>query len=261
MHRVIIPVDFSETALSAARFTAHMLAGKKDALAILYHNYEQEDDYDIVKSFMETLKHDLLQKGDAAVEYEIEKGGNLIDNLDRIARARKATLIAMGITGKSELQQVLIGSNTLKMVDRRVCPVMIIPTSAVYSPIKNVAFASDFKDVGNSTPVRLINSVLEMFDPQLHIVNVVPVQETSLTPEKEEAKKTFVEMFRNYSPDFYFISMNDFQLAIDNFIKDQQIDMLLTIPRHQSNDNNLLKASHTRKLAYHSRIPILAAHQ
>ena len=35
MHRVIIPVDFSETSMNAARFTAQMLAGKKDALAVL----------------------------------------------------------------------------------------------------------------------------------------------------------------------------------------------------------------------------------
>src|ERR1700755_1810140 len=108
MHRVLIPVDFSETALSAARYTANMLAGKKDTLAILYHCYEHEDDRDVVKSFMATLRHDLIARGDTAVEYEIELGGNLIDNLEKKAREREATLIAMGITGKSALQQALI---------------------------------------------------------------------------------------------------------------------------------------------------------
>lgn len=261
MHRVIIPVDFSETALSAARYTALMLAGKKDALAILYHNFEQEDDYYIVRSFMETLRNDLLQKGDAAVEYVIERGGNLIDNLERMAKSREATLIAMGITGKSVLQQALIGSNTLKMVDRRVCPIMIIPTSASYHPIQNVAFASDFKDVKNTTPVELIKRVLEMFGPRLHIVNIVPEQDAADNPDKEQARKDFLEMFRDYSPEFYFITMNDFQKGIDHFVKDHPIDILLTIPRHQSNELGVLKnSSHTRRLAYHSRIPVLAAH-
>lgn len=261
MHRVLIPVDFSETALNAARFTANMLAGKKDALAVLYHNYEHDDDYDVVKAFMETLKKDLKLRGDTSVEYEIEKGGSLIDNLERVATKREATLISMGITGKSAIQQVLVGSNTLKMVDKKVCPVMIIPTNAVYSPITNVAFASDFKDVGTSTPVRLINTVLEMFRPQLHIVNVRSENDPEPGEIAEKAKEVFKEMFNEYSPDFYFIKMNDFQTAIDKFIIDKKIDILLTIPRHQSNDSSLLRGSHTKKLAYHSVIPILAAHQ
>ncbi len=260
MHRVIIPVDFSETALNAARFTAHMLADKKDALAILYHNYEQDDDYDVVKSFMETLRHDLKIKGDCHVEYEIEKGGNLIDNLERVANARQATVIAMGITGKSALQQVLIGSNTLRMVDRKVSPVMIIPTSATYTRIKNVAFMSDFKDISTSTPSKMINAVLEMFEPTLHILNVIPTQESADSSLQEQGKEEFMKMFSNYSPAFYFLANDDFQDATDKFVLEHQIDLLLTIPRHESSNINVLKSSHTRKLAYHSHIPILAAH-
>jgi nucleotide-binding universal stress UspA family protein len=261
MHRVIIPVDFSETALSAARYTANMLAGKKDALAILYHFYEHEDDRDVVKSFMETLKNDLLVRGDTSVEYEIEMGGTLIDNLEKKANSRDATLIAMGITGKSAMQQALIGSNTLRMVDRKVCPVLIIPTSAVYSPIKKVAFASDFQNVKTSTPTQMINAVLEMFNPALHIINVSREPVDQHSAEIQSAKKEFSEMFQDYSPDFVFLTRDDFQHAIDQFVKENSIDLLLTIPRHQANDNSVFKASHTRKLAYHSQIPILAAHQ
>ena len=40
MHKVIIPIDFSETSLNAARFTAQMLAGKDNTTAIIYNNYE-----------------------------------------------------------------------------------------------------------------------------------------------------------------------------------------------------------------------------
>lgn len=261
MHRVIIPVDFSETALSAARYAANMLAGKKDTLAILYHHYEHEDDRDVVKSFMETLKKDLIARGDASVEYDIEMGGTLIDNLEKKANSREATLIAMGITGKSAMQQALIGSNTLRMVDRKVCPVLIIPTSAVYSPIKNVAFASDFNNVMGSTPVKMINDVLEMFSPHLHIVNVNSGPANEEDAEIKAAKNEFSQMFQSYSPDFYFLADENFQHAIDQFVKEHSIDLLLTIPRHQMNDNSVFKASHTRKLAYHSHIPILAAHQ
>ena len=61
MHRVIIPVDFSETSLNAARFAARMLAGKKDAVAILYNNYESADDHDITINYLDSLKKEFIQ--------------------------------------------------------------------------------------------------------------------------------------------------------------------------------------------------------
>jgi hypothetical protein len=61
MHRVIIPVDFSETSLKAARFAAQMLAGKKDAVAMLYTNYESEDDHDISVNYIESLKKEVSE--------------------------------------------------------------------------------------------------------------------------------------------------------------------------------------------------------
>ena len=92
--------------------------------------------------------------------------------LEKTARHRKADLIIMGITGKSAIAQVFFGSNTLKMAERKVCPVLIIPESATFSPIKNVMLTSDFKNTVESTPSGLIKGFLDVFKPQLHIVNV-----------------------------------------------------------------------------------------
>ena len=61
MQRVIIPVDFSETSLNAARFTANMLANKENAIAVLYTNYESADDHDITINYQQSLKKEFLQ--------------------------------------------------------------------------------------------------------------------------------------------------------------------------------------------------------
>ncbi len=261
MHRVIIPVDFSETSLNAARFAAQMLAGKKDAVAILYNNYETAGDYDVAMMYQESLKREFLAQGVAAVEYENEMGGDLIQNISRLAHTTRATLIVMGITGKSVVRQAMFGSNTLKLVDQNLYPVMIIPPDAVYKGISNVALASDFKDVEATTPSALISSVLDLFQPVLHILNVSKDHYVSLSDEIKEGKEKFKAMFKDFKTEFYFLTMNDFYQAVDQFVKDFNIDVLLTIPKHQSNAISLFKASHTKRLAYHSRIPILAAHE
>ncbi len=261
MQRIIIPVDFSETSMNAARFSASMLSGIPDTLVILYHNYTNDNDYDIHKTYIEALQQELLDKGDNAVEYELEKGGDLIDNLDRLAHTRRATMIAMGITGRSGLQRKFIGSNTLRTVDRSIYPVMIIPPDANFSSIKNVAFASDLVDVENSTPSVLINAVLQLFKPKLHVVNVNPEHYISVSDEARQQEEKLAEMFAPYEKQFHYLTMNDFQDALSTFLTDHDIDMLITIPRHHSGQSSIWENSNTRRLAYHSHIPILTAHQ
>jgi hypothetical protein len=195
------------------------------------------------------------------VECEREMGGDLIDNISRLAHTIRATLIVMGITGKSAIRQAMFGSNTLKLIDRNLYPVMIIPPDARYDGIKNVAFASDFKNVEVVTPSALITSVLEMFNPKLHIVHVNKEVYVSLPEEMQTEKEKLKNMFSRFNTEFYFLTMNDFFEAMDRFIKDYAIDVIITIPRHQSNATSIFKTTHTKRLAYHSHIPILAAHE
>lgn len=261
MHRVIIPVDFSQTSLNAARYASQMLVGKKDAVAVLYNNYETADDHDICLNYLESLKREFIKAGVETVELVQEMGGDLIDNIARLAHTTRATLIVMGISGKSAVKQAMFGSNTLKLVDKNLYPVMIIPPDAVYTGIKNVAFASDFKRINETTPSELINAVLEMFNPMLHIVNVNKDHYVSITEEIQSGKEEFKKMFSEWKTEFYFIARDDFFEALDDFVKDYSIDVVITIPRHQSNSTSLVKSTHTKQLVYHSHIPILAAHE
>jgi nucleotide-binding universal stress UspA family protein len=261
MHRVIIPVDFSETSLNAARFTAGMLAGKEDTLAVLYTNYDNADDHDIAINFQESLKQEFLKSGVKQVDCENEMGGDLIDNISRLAHTMRATLIVMGITGKSAIRAAMFGSNTLKLIDRNLYPVMIIPPDASYKSLSNVAFASDFKNVEEMTPAELINSVLEIFNPKLHIFHVTKDINTLDNPEIKDQRIVFEKMFNRFDIHFHFLVKKDFYSATDQFVRDYNIDMMITIPKHQTNSMSLFKSSHTKRLAYHSHIPILAAHE
>lgn len=261
MHRVIIPVDFSETSLNAARYASQMFSGKDDVVVILYNNYESHDDLDVCINYQESLKKEFIRAGVKNVQCEREMGGDLIDNISRMAHTLRATLILMGITGKSAIRAAMFGSNTLKLIDKNLYPVMIIPPDAKYKGLSNVAFASDFKNVEDVTPSDLISAVLEMFNPKLHIIHVNKEVYVSLPAELQEGKNKLAGMFSRFNSEFYFITMNDFFDAIDTFVKDYNIDVLITVPKHQSNATSIFKTTHTKRLAYHSHIPILAAHE
>ena len=62
MKTVIIPVDFSETALNAARYAAEMLSGNPDTNIILYNLYHHDDEYEMSGAYLDSLKNELLEK-------------------------------------------------------------------------------------------------------------------------------------------------------------------------------------------------------
>jgi nucleotide-binding universal stress UspA family protein len=261
MITVLVPTDFSATANNAVRYAAQMLKGVYEAKLIVYHVYEKSDEKETTEEHLVKLKEDLQNANYIKVETHCEESNDFIGSLERLARHLAADLIVMGITGKTRIEQVFFGSNTLKMVERNICPVMIIPPAAQFTQIQNVAFASDFKEVEKSIPFVPIKKVLNLFSPALHVVNVNSDHYVSLTEEFLTQRSNLMTMFNEYRPEFYFIGTFDVQETLIQFTHDKNIDLLITIPRHRSMFTGMFKSSTTKKLAYESAIPILAAHE
>ncbi len=70
-----------------------------------------------------------------------------------------------------------------------------------------------------------------------------------------------LDLFKEYTQEFYFIGMNDFHEAIEQFVIDKSIDLIVTIPRFHTGITSIFKSSATKKLVFHSSVPVLAAHE
>jgi nucleotide-binding universal stress UspA family protein len=261
MKTVIVPVDFSLVSYNAADYAAEMLAGVPEANLVLYHMYEKDSDQELAERQVGQLKEDLGKRSLVKTETVLVKGDDLINEIERVVHHRHADFVIMGITGKSGLEQVFMGSNVLKLIDKKVCPVLIVPPDAKFDGVKNVAVASDFKDVRTTTPSGPIKAVLEMFHPMLHVVNINSQHYVALTEEFQKERAVMKEMFSDYENEFYFIGISNFYEAIEQFIIDKNIDILITIPRQHSFLRGMFKGGHTKKLAYHTHIPLLAVHE
>lgn len=258
---IIIPVDFSSTSLNAAHFAAKMLPAQTEASLILYHVYQEESEEQEVSFKLRSLKEQLLETNLVKVEWLAELSYDFIESLDRKVRHLNADLIVMSISEKSKLEQVVDPSNSLRMIEKNLCPVLVIPPDVSFHQIKNVAVASDFKNVQTSIPIVPVKRILSLFNAGLHIVNVNSEIYVSLNEGYLEQRTQMLEMFKEFNPEFYFITAYDFHDALRQFIKDKNIDLVLTFPRKHSFINNLFKGSNTKKLVYESSIPVLAAHE
>jgi nucleotide-binding universal stress UspA family protein len=261
MQTVIVPVDFSDTSLNAATYAAQLLTGYYGVNMILHHVYEKTSQAEEANQKLEELKISLQEAGIVKIEIFAEKGSDFIAELEKLARHRHAELIVMGITGRSSMGQTFIGSNTLKMVGQKICPVLIIPSGAVYHPVKNVLLTSDFKNVESNIPSVPVKKILKAFQPNLHIVNVDSEHYVALTEEYQAEKTKLKEMFNEFNPEFYFLGMNDVDEAINQFAKDKKVDFVIIVHKEQTLLSSLFVKSHTKKLIYQSPIPVLALHE
>ena len=261
MNTVIVPVDFSPTSLHAANYAAQLLTGHYGVTMVLYHSYSKASEAEAAQKSLEELKDQLMKDNIVKIEVLAHEEDDFVDGLARAARHRVANLVIMGITGRSALAQVFFGSNTLKMVETKACPVLIVPENAPFSPLKNVMLTSDFKNTLNTTPSGPIKDFLDAFRPQLHIVNVDKEHFISLTENYEKEKQELKQLFADYNPEFYFMRLYDVDEAINLFAESRNIDLIIAIQKNHSFIEKMLTGSRTKKLSYHSKLPILVMHE
>lgn len=268
MKKFLIPIDFSETSVNAAKYAISLVSGNADTHLIFYHVYskinlatlsskEEGSRFKISERTLEGLKSELNPSGALFISCVVEEG-SFVENLSEYILGNKVDLIIMGITGSSRIKQVFMGTNTLNVVRSVNCPVMIIPPQAAYSGIKKVVFTSDFKDVARTTPFDSIKVVLNFFKPELYILNVDEDHYVELSEEYKVEKKSMETNLQEFHPDYAFMRSYDFVDGINSFIETRNIDAIITLPRKKGFISQLFKTSHTKMLAYHSKVPIIA---
>jgi nucleotide-binding universal stress UspA family protein len=275
MKTFLVPTDFSETSKNAARYAAHISKQYPDVEIILYNVSDKfatgsdsspvEDDQHarrkIMELALESIKNDLSSITPANIKCVAEEDDDFLDALDRFSRHNSVDMIVMGITGSTRLEQIFMGSNTLKIINRKTCPVMIVPPHALYKGIQDIMMTSDFKDVERTTPVKALKGVLDLFKSNLHVVNVDQEHYVELTDEYKAERAKLESILQAYNPQFYFIRLYDFVDTVNQFVEDKEIDLIITIPKNHSFLSGMFRSSYTKKLAYHSHVPIIAIHE
>ena len=261
MTTVIVPVDFSETSLNAARYATNMLSSSDGSTVILYHGFSKSSEESEITDRLELLKAELSKTSKVKIEVLAFHDSDFVEGLEKTARHRNANLIVIGVKGKSSLSHHFFGSNTLRLTQTTVCPVMVIPENAGFTKMDHVMLASDFKDTYNTTPSAPIKEFLNLHKPQLHIVNVDKNHYVSLTEKYEKEKESMKKLLEEFDPEFYFMRIYDVDEALDMFAKDRDIDVIIAIKKHHSFMQDLFHNNRTKRLTYHSHTPILVIHE
>lgn len=261
MRTVLVPVDFSDTSINAATYATKMLTGVYGVNMLLYHVYEKPEHALVAGQELKRLKANLFEIGIVKTQTHCDEGHDFVRCLEKYARENKTDWIIMGITGKNKIEQTLIGSNTLKIIDKKLCPLLIVPPGAKFNKLKNIALASDFIHAPSPAIAGIIRRLLSDFFARLHVVNVNPAHHVSITDAYQKVKNEMNELFKGYEHAFHFIGLYDLPETMNMFVNDHDIDMIITMPKDHSWFRTLLGSSNTKRMGYQSTVPVLAIHQ
>jgi len=282
MNTIIIPTDFSTTAANAAVYAVHFAHQVKAGRLLLFHAYElpvaldplmpgvqmlELDSYkDTAIHNLEAFKMELLAKFpntnlvvDSVVEY-----GSITGGLELIASREKIELIIMGITGGGALEETLIGSNTISVAGALGVPVLIIPPKSTFVKVENIMLACDFNHPDKFIPVNLIRQLINDTKAKLLVFNIEVDLEESVKKYPASvmgegfAVHTLLEEFK---PEYFFIKNKEYVDGVNEFADSHQANIIITIPKRHTFFEKLFIKSSTKRLAFHTHLPLLVVHK
>lgn len=271
MNRIIlVPTDFSENALLAARFAVSLAAHAGLEVCILhayrpFHSAFQgeaanESDRERARQEAETQMKAFLDS--LAVPVKAPKTvlveENLPEAVDRILSDSAVAVVVMGTTGASGLKHHLLGSNTFAVASTlKQVPLIVVPPGTVRFSLEKVAFFTDFNQ-GDLSTVALLRSVLDNSESTFKLIHFG-------RPEEREAKE---EKLRDWAGvlarkadlqtlPFRFIAGQEGVEAVEQL--DEDFDLLaLTLVEHGFFER-LFSKSMARELIHQSKLPVFLA--
>jgi nucleotide-binding universal stress UspA family protein len=275
MKTILVPTDFSNTARNAAKYALALGNQIKATRIVLYNAFQAPISVDPMVPTVQLLDMDLMKKSSEEglaqfkTELKAEPFGNiemdtfseynvLTGGINDLAKAVAADFIVMGITGGGAVTETLIGSNAVSVSLHSTIPVIIVPPEASFKKINQVLLACDFKQVLETTPVKPLKLLLENTGAALHILHVNTSAEKAIDVSFESM--VLDSLLKTNNPQYHFVENESFTLGINQFADSNNIDLIITIPKKHGFFDSIFKKSHTKRLAFHSHLPLMVMH-
>ncbi|MBE2229542.1 MAG: universal stress protein [Chitinophagaceae bacterium] len=276
MKRILVPTDFSPNADKAIDY-AVQVAKRNEATLYLIHACDHLDPLYLENTLSKSAYSQAI--ADAAFEklemrrQSIEETENLLVNiqlysgpvLDTIlvaAEEHKAELIIMGTLGITGLRDKIFGSKTAALIAGSGIPVLAIPLEYDWSQPHRFLLA--IRDPDEAIP--LTDPVFELaglFNAEMHIAIFTDKDEAGaldylmddriLNHAAEKLKEKHDQVIVTEH-----LFGHHFEDSINEYIAKNQVDLLAMITHKRSLLGRLFNHSMTRKMSYHTRVPVLA---
>ncbi|WP_341216849.1 universal stress protein [uncultured Wocania sp.] len=270
MKKILVPTDFSEQAENALKVAAQLAKTHNCEIYLLHiveipmHKVDALSSYNnlpeavyfmkLAHKQFEALKTKDYLKGLVIHEHvdlhEIFKG------IFQTCKKHNIDLVVMGSNGVSGLREMLVGSNTEKVVRTSETPVLVIKNEHKKFKVKDFVFASDFKDESKTSYKKALNFA-EVLGAKMHLLMVNTPNKFVTSAKANNRIKKFTEdfSFSKYTINIY----NDLSIekGIMNFSQSINADLIGMSTHGRQGISHFFNGSISEDLVNHAKRPVI----
>ena len=275
MKTILVPTDFSSNADNALAY-AVALAQKGDFMILLLHAYHimlggpavpgKAIDAEMKAAAKEAGKRLRGLAAEVVLTHNVKCDfirlhGNAVDSILETIEKKKPALVIRGTKGANGIKRILVGSNTAEVVEKATRPVIAVPEKAAFHGLKRIVYATDYRN-SDITALKTVAEIAELFNSRLSVAHVCDGEYTESS--EKGLLKNFEDKVRKkiLYPNMFFRLYNGKNVhdVLSKYADYKTTDMLVMSSHHRTLMDKLFNRSITKKLTYHSRIPLMSFH-
>ncbi|WP_047790703.1 universal stress protein [Tenacibaculum mesophilum] len=271
MKKILVPTDFSKSSEYASKL-ASKIASKANSEVHLLHMVELPTgivdmgagtNFSIPESmlYIRKVRDRLLDyKKDFFPKIKNVKHAirfqSPFEGIRDYSKKNSTDLIIMGSKGHTNLEEILIGSNTEKVVRNSEIPVIVTKKNNDSFTPKDIVFASSFKPKKNKAFERFLD-FSNNFDCTIHLLKINTPQKFENSQDTNERIKKIIDTYglENYTINIY--NDSSVEKGILHFANKINADIIALATHGRSGLSHIFNGSITKSLSKSAMRPML----
>ena len=276
--KILFPTDFSHSSENAFIYSLKLAERLRATITVLHvyevlelHTWVEKStdmrdlnekvtlsEFELFKARIEGLKRIAVENHLEGIDvnYSLKESDYVVEAILDEAGASSADIIVIGTTGAKGIREIFFGSVASKVMEKSACPVFIVPDTVIYKGISKIGLTLEYK-AGELELIEKALAIVRQLGGHLHCLHI-----DALDPETVKSKlQGYKEAFAHEADiSFHTHYELDIEKGILEFMKFNEMDVIVMRVHHQSMLKDLFSYSIAKRVAYHTDIPLLALH-
>jgi nucleotide-binding universal stress UspA family protein len=270
MKTILALTDYTDCSKNAVNY-ACKLAQQMDASLILYHSFfVPAPDPEVPVSLPST--EELMNQNTALIKkvateltdvfgVKVDYYTNflpVVSELKDVIKQYHVDLVVMGRKRAKNWEYTLFGSTADAAIRYSTCPVLIVPEGIPFKPLSHILFACDYTSISEEEKLGLLAALASRFTAQIRVLHVD--SSAFVGPKIYPAHPTInlERVFAGIKHSYEFIEEDDIIEGIEEGVSEYTADLLVMVSKAHTFWDMVLKRSTTRKMLFHTQIPLLS---
>ncbi len=270
MKKILVPTDFSipaENALMVAAQLAKKHNGEIHLLHVLeipLHEVDALSTYNNLpeavyfmklahKQFEELKEKPYLKD---LVLHEHVEFHEIFKGVFQVCKKQNIDLVIMGSNGATGFKEMLVGSNTEKVVRTSKIPVLVIKNEHKKFKVNDFVFASDFKDESKK-PFKKALKFAEVLGAKIHLLMVNTPNKFVTSAKANSRMERFVDDFESHKNTLNIYNDTSIEKGVMNFSESIKADLIGMSTHGRQGISHFFNGSISEDLVNHAKRPVI----